>query len=171
MKIAHFAIFVVVATTTAVHACTCVSAEPPIPACHHVKAKGVIMFVGKVEHIGSKTILLPPDNAPFAVQEVKFRVLETFDTAQSAELVVTDWRPGNGSCGFPFVEGKTYLVDSSFEQKDKSLHLNSCGMTAETSESRELLRELRSCRSAGLQPPAAVHLIEHASRTRLGSVL
>ena len=94
------------------------------------KAKAVTVFVGKVEHIGPKTVSLPPDNAPYPAQVITFRVEESFGTPQSATLVVTDWQPGNGSCGFPFVEAHTYLVDSSFWPEGNSLHLNSCGMTA-----------------------------------------
>jgi hypothetical protein len=156
VRTAKLAIFAVLSTTT-VFACTCVSSssEPSLSICQMAKAKAVTVFVGKVEHIGPKTVSLPPDNAPCPAQVITFRVVESFGTRQSATVVVTDWQPGNGSCGFPFAEGHTYLVDSSFWREGNSLHLNSCGMTAEASEAQKLLRELRICGSKGVQTPAS----------------
>jgi hypothetical protein len=146
MKAPTLAGFIVLLVATAASACTCVDLYPPVPVCEQVKTKRASLFLGKVEHIGFKTVLLPPDNFPVKMQVVTFEVLQTFGSAHGTKLVVTDWAPGNGSCGFRFVRGQMYLVDASVQADDNALHLNSCGHTAEVSEAEDLVRFLRSVR-------------------------
>lgn len=144
MKPAILAALIVLSTGNRVFACTCISGSPPIPACQEIKAKRTTLFVGKVEHIGSKTVLLPPNNFPVKMQIITFQVLEAFGASKDTSLLITDWAPGNGSCGFPFVQGETYLVDSSLERDDNALHLNSCGYTTDVADAEDMLRFLRS---------------------------
>ena len=135
----------VLSATSVTFACTCVSAEfPEVPACLRVKAKRTSLFVGKVAHIDMKTILIPPDNYPVPGQVVSFEVQETFGRPKEANLVVSDWAASNGSCGFPFTVGNTYLVDTFLDRNDNSLHAAGCGYTTELTKADDLVRFLRS---------------------------
>ena len=142
-KIAIFIAAIILASATTAFSCTCVSGDPPIPACQELKSKANSLFVGKVENIGCKTILLPPDNHPIKMQVITFRVLETFGGSKDARLAVVDWPPGNGSCGYRFVEGETYLVDIAPGGVGE-WEVNSCGHTARLEDVEDSLRFLRS---------------------------
>ena len=146
MKAALIALFLVASTATTAYSCTCFG-DAAKPTCKQVNASKAMFFVGKVEHIGFKTELLPPDDHPFKMQVVTFTVLDIFGSGSDATLTVTDWPPGNGSCGYPFSEGKTYLVDSLRGNGD-SLRLRDCGYTAETSGAAEVVGVVRSCRAS-----------------------
>src|SRR5712692_8336070 len=144
MKAAIMPVLVALSAAISAFACTCIPL--PIPACQQLNNKRMALFVGKVQHVGFKTVLLLPDNYPVTKQVVTFQVMESFGTAKDANLSVTDWVPGNGSCAFPFAEGGTYLVDASPAQEENGLQLNSCGYTAEAGEAEDLLRFLRLAR-------------------------
>jgi hypothetical protein len=145
MRFGIWAAPIVLCATPASLACTCVSAAfPEAPACQQVKDKRTSLFVGKAARVEMMKRPIPPDNYPAPMQVVTFDVQETFGGSKPATLTVTDWAPSNGSCGFPFVIGETYLVDTYLDGSDTSLHVSSCGHTAEVSQADDLLRFLRS---------------------------
>lgn len=143
MKSAILTAAVVLALGITAFSCTCVSADPAIPACQELKSKAKNLFVGRVEHVGSKAILLPPDSHAFKMQVITFKVLETFGDSKPATLEVMDWPPGNGSCGYRFVEGESYLVDVTAGSGNE-WQVNSCGDTARLEDVEDSLRFLRS---------------------------
>jgi len=131
-------------------ACLCIEAPVPrVRECQKAKTERAALFIGKVERVRSETVLLPPDNVPVKMQVVTFQVSETFGNQPSdAVAVVRDWEPGNGSCGFPFVQGRTYLVDASMGQQDGVLHLDSCGHTGAADAAENLVRFLRATKDS-----------------------
>lgn len=143
MKSAALALSIVFFAAPNVLACTCVVDSPPIPACQEIGAKKESLFIGKVDAIDSRSILLPPDNQPFKMQMITFNVLEHFGGLKEKRLVVMDWPPGNGSCGYKFVKDETYLVDALLADREE-WHVNSCGYTSHLDDSEDLVRFLRA---------------------------
>ena len=120
--------------------CTCIDA--PLPACEQAQVERSNLFVGKVVSIAPKTVLLPLENKPFKMRGITFQVLETFNESKDSSVTVLDWPPGNGSCGYPFEIGETYLVDAAPSQ-DNSLQIASCGLTAHVNDAEDVLKFLR----------------------------
>jgi hypothetical protein len=141
MRVAFARIMTLFCITNAALACTCVQSGAPV--CEQIKTSRAALFVGKVQQIGSKTVFLAPDDYPLKMQVVKFQVIQTFGLSIGDTVLITDFMPGNGSCGFPFVEGQIYLVDT-WRKSDDGLYVNSCGNTAGAAEAQDLLRFLRS---------------------------
>jgi hypothetical protein len=77
------------------------------------------------------------------MQVITFKVLETFGDSKNATLEVVDWPPGNGSCGYRFVEGESYLVDITSGSWGE-WQVNGCGYTARLEDVEDSLRFLRS---------------------------
>src|SRR3989304_3549256 len=89
-----------------VQACSCVESGPPGEA----SGKVGTVFVGQV--VSSTRFADPPSLEPVFTQtgfRIRLKVTEAFRGDVGTEMVVRT-SEGGGSCGYPFVMGRTYLV-------------------------------------------------------------
>ena len=122
--------------------CTCIDSDQAVAACERAQAKRSHLFVGEVVSVSSKPVSLPPDGHAFKMQVITFKVLQTFGHQKDSSVVLIDWPPGNGSCGYLFEVGKIYLVDTA-SGPDNNLQVASCGLTAHVDDAQDVLRFLR----------------------------
>ena len=135
----------------AASACTCVI-DPFVSTCSKLRSfKGSALFVGTVLSIRQ----LPATTVDYisVQQQVKFAKLDSFFGSVGGTVTVTEDVPSGGSCGFPFKQGKTYLVEANGPHSD--LHTGVCGLTSgplnpQTAESIRFLKVVRDHPSGGI---------------------
>jgi hypothetical protein len=122
--ISLFTLAILFSVHPAALACSCVPPPPPVDAL----AQSDAVFVGTVLKIEDGT-----DN-----RSVTFRVTRYWKGID-AFVVTVSTGFNDGDCGYPFQEGKPYLV---YAHGEKELHTNICTRTRLLSDAREDLDEL-----------------------------
>lgn len=96
------------------------------------------VFVGRVVEIQAAT-----DAPKFGTRRVQIAVVEAFRGVSPGQVVVRTYPANGASCGYPFVEGQTYLV-YGFEPEPGMLVATMCGRTRVASEVPEEISYLRT---------------------------
>jgi len=124
-------------SSTDVSGCSCITPGPPSEAFEQATA----VFVGKVIEIE----LMDAKNkirGPFAGKLVQFSVERAFKGVEEHQVQILTAR-SEASCGYPFEEGKIYLVYAN-KGEDERLRTSICSRTQPLSRAHEDLKFLRS---------------------------
>jgi hypothetical protein len=125
-------------------ACGC---EQPGPPC---KAFGeaTVVFIGTVKGVTEGARKQKPDGeVDFTPRLFKFSVEESFSGTPTKEAEVAT-SLGGDNCGYPFVNGASYLVYAYLDKKDDRLYTSSCTRTKRVANASEDLQYLRGLASA-----------------------
>lgn len=125
-------------------ACGC---EKPGPPCKAFGEASVV-FIGTVKGVTEGTRKQKPDGeVDFTPRRFKFSVEENFSGTPTKEAEV-ETGLGADDCGYPFVNGASYLVYAYRDEKDDRLYTSSCTRTRRVANAGEDLQYLRGLASA-----------------------
>lgn len=119
-----------------VSGCTCITPGPPSDVFEQASA----VFVGKVIEI--ELMDANKIRGPFAGKLVRFSVERAFKGVEEDQVQILTAR-SEASCGYPFEEGKIYLVYAN-KGEDERLRTSICSRTQPPSRAHEDLKFLRS---------------------------
>jgi Carboxypeptidase regulatory-like domain len=125
-------------------ACGC---EKPGPPCQAFGEASVV-FIGTVKGFTEGARKQKPDGeVDFTPRLFRFSVEESFSGTPTKEAeVATSF--GADNCGYPFVNGTSYLVYAYRDKKDSRLYTSSCTRTKRVASASEDLQYLRGLASA-----------------------
>jgi len=115
-------------------ACTCAQSGSACEEFSRVDA----VFVGRVVGIQTST-----DSPKFGTRRVQIAVVEALRGVNPGTVTVRTYPANGGSCGYPFVEGETYLV-YAFEPEPGILVATMCGRTRVAAEVTDEISYLRT---------------------------
>lgn len=130
---------VIASSHAAANACTCL---PPMGPAEEMRRSDAV-FLGKVMSIKRNG----SDNDPFRSVEVRFDVVRSWKGEERSEQIVFT-SSNSAACGYPFAEGKTYLVYANTGEV-KSLVTGLCTRTRKLADAREDITELDKVASSG----------------------
>lgn len=125
-------------------ACGC---EKPGPPCQAFGEASVV-FIGTVKGLTEGARKQKPDGeVDFTPRLFKFSVEESFSGTPTKEAEVATGL-GVDNCGYPFVNGASYLVYAYRDKEDNRLYTSSCTRTKRVANASEDLQYLRGLASA-----------------------
>jgi hypothetical protein len=121
--------------------------EKPGPPCKAFGEASVV-FIGTVKGSTEGARKQKPDGeVDFTPRRFKFSVEENFSGTPTKEAEV-ETGLGADDCGYPFVNGASYLVYAYRDEKDDRLYTSSCTRTRRVANAGEDLQYLRGLASA-----------------------
>ena len=96
-----------------------------------------VVFVGTV--VKKQKVTFHTANE-LRTSKITFKVERSWTGVTSPEIDIYSWVPGNGSCGFPFKKGKSYIVFA--EIIENRLYATICGFTAEGRYAPNMIKAL-----------------------------
>jgi hypothetical protein len=121
-------------------ACSCAA---PGSACQEFSRVDAV-FVGRVISIQNTT-----ESPNFGSRRVEIAVIEAFRGVTTGQAIVRTYPANGASCGYPFVEGETYLV-YAYQPEAGRLVVTNCGRTRPAAKAADEIAYVRELS----RPPA-----------------
>lgn len=138
-------------------ACSCAPPRTPVEALQDADA----VFEGTVQSGGQRAqggLSISSAMAP-----ITFVVLRAWKGAEKGKTVSVITSGSTASCGFPFANGKTYLVYAFKNPDTGKLGTGLCSRTKASSEAAEDIKEIDLNKGKASQPPKTNDLPSHSA--------